>query len=521
VILIGELSLWVALLLSAWSTTASFAGGALRRGDLTQSGVRGLYASFVMVALAGAGLWTALLSRDFSLEYVAAHISENTPSVYVFTAFWSGSAGATLFWALVISMCGTGAIALGRPQSREFVPWMTGTLSAIVLFLVATTCFEANPFVRLDMTPLDGQGMDPRLQTPAAALLQPSLFIGYATTALPLAFAIAALAARRLDATWLGSARRWTLFSWVFLTIGILFGMRWAYLEPQRGTPWPLHSVETSAILPWLVAAASLHSMIAQSARPLLRKWTVVSMQLIFLLSIFAAFVTHDVLDDAGGASGHSLIGTWFSAFFFMAAGIATYLAGTRLRDIEATADLESAIEQRSRYGGYIAHVGIVVLLAALAGLSFGRRYDTTLRTGESYQATDPFGHVWRFVSQGVSQFDQADYVVAILALDAYRDGKRLGLITSERRTFRDVQGNQLFEPSTQVGMHSTAMLDTYVVPADLRRERGSDIARLHVEFNPLGMWVWVGGIVTIVGGIVALWPRAEADRASTGLVAA
>jgi len=111
--------------------------------------------------------------------------------------------------------------------------------------------------------------------------------------------------------------------------------------------------------------------------------------------------------------------------------------------------------------------------------------------------------------------------VVAILALDAYRDGKRLGLITRERRTFRDVQGNQLFEPSTQVGMHSTALLDTYVVPADLRRERGSDIARLHVEFNPLVMWVWVGGIVTIVGGIVALWPRAEADRASTGLVAA
>ena len=519
--LVGELSLWVALLLSVWSTVASFAGGALHRSDVAQSGFRGLYATFAMIALAAAGLWTALLSRDFSLEYVAAHISQNTPSVYVFTAFWNGPAGVTLFWALVISMCGSVAIGLSRLQNRELEPWVTGTLSAILLFLIAATCFDANPFARVDMTPLDGQGMDPRLQTPAVALHRPSLFIGYAATAVPFAFGVAALATRRLDQRWLETARRWTLFSWLFLTIGILFGMRWAYLEPDRGNAWPLHSVETSAILPWLVGAASLHSMIAQSTRRSLRKWTVVSLQLTFLFSIFAAFMTRDALEDAAGTSGHSLIGTWFSAFFFMAAGITVYLTGTRLRDTEAAADLAGAIHQRSRYGGYVAHAGIVILLVALAGLSFGRKYDTTLKTGESYQATDPFGHVWRFVSQGVSQFDRADYVVAILALDAYRDGKRLGLLTSERRTFRDIQGNQLFEPSTLVGMHSTALLDTYVVPADLRRERGSDIARVHVEFNPLVMWVWVGGIVMILGGVVALWPRAETKRAATELAAA
>src|SRR4029079_469311 len=101
--LIGELSLWLALVLSVWSTAVSYAGGTLRRRDLVESGVRGLYATFAMIALASAGLWTALLTRDFSLDYVASQISQNTPAVYAFTAFWSGQAGSLLFWALLLS----------------------------------------------------------------------------------------------------------------------------------------------------------------------------------------------------------------------------------------------------------------------------------------------------------------------------------------------------------------------------------------------------------------------------------
>ena len=520
-ILIGELSLWVALLLSAWSTTVSFAGGTLQREDFTESGVRGLYATFAMILLAAIGLWTALLSRDLSLEYVAGHISQNTPGVYVFTAFWSGRAGMLLFWALALSICGTIAIATSRRRNADHVPWATGTIAAILCFIIATACFDANPFVRLDVTPLDGHGLDPRMQNPAGALHQPSLYLGYAATAVPFAFAIAALFTRRMDAEWLAAVRRWTLLSWLVLTIGVVLGMRWAYVEPGRGGFWLWYPVETSSILPWLTIAASLHSISAQANRQILRKWTVVLVQLTFILSILAAFMSRGGEIGRGSSSVQAPIGTWFSAFFFLATGISVYLLGTRLRDAEATEDLESAVRDRGRYGRYAVHAGAVIFLVALAGLPFSRRYDATVKTGESYQATDPFGHVWRFVSQGVSQFDQADYVVAILALDAYRDGKRLGLITSERRTYRDIDGNQLFEPSTRVGLHSTAMLDTYVVPGDLRREKGSDVAELHLEFNPLVAWVWVGGLVMTVGGLIVMWPRAERKRTQPSYAAA
>src|ERR1043165_1389881 len=119
--------------MAIWATMMSYTGGALRRDDLITSGVRGLYATFAMVLLASLGLWTALLTRDFSYEYVASKISSTMPSVYVFTAFWSGKAGSLLFWALILSMYSTIAIATSRSRNRELVPWASGPLAAMLV----------------------------------------------------------------------------------------------------------------------------------------------------------------------------------------------------------------------------------------------------------------------------------------------------------------------------------------------------------------------------------------------------
>jgi cytochrome c-type biogenesis protein CcmF len=155
----------------------------------------------------------------------------------------------------------------------------------------------------------------------------------------------------------------------------------------------------------------------------------------------------------------------------------------------------------------------MVMMFAAFAGLAFKREYKTTLNTGQSYQATDPYGQIWRFVSQGLSHDERADRVAIALPLDTYRDGKRLGLITSEQRAYRDVQGNPLFQPSTEAGIRSTARVDAYVVLAAVRQEKGVDVADLRITFNPLVVWVWAGGFVMIVGGLIVMWPRAERQR--------
>jgi len=502
---IGELTLWVALLMATWSTGVSYAGAVARRNDLTSSGVRALYATFAMLALAASGLWTALLSRDLSFEYVAAHISQLTPRVYTFTALWSGRAGALLLSALVLSLFGTIGVAAGRRRGSEIVPWVTGTVSAILLFVLATTCFAANPFARGEITPLDGRGLDPRFQNPAMALHQPSLYLAYAATALPFSFAIAALLTRRLDAGLLDSIRRWTLFAWFLLTVAIVLGIRAAYVVPEStgSRYWAADAIKNPSIFPWLTMAVSLH-LFGRGLRGL-GKWNVALVSASFLLSVFAAFSTRAGQSEA--SSAQSAIGTWLSMFFFLAAGMTVYLVGARLRDLKDVADLDSGTSKPHRYGGYVAHAGIVMTLAAFVGLPLARQSDATLKTGQSYETTDPFGHLWRFVSQGVSQFDRADHVVAILALDTYRDGKRVGLITSEKRTYRDVAGNPLFAPTIEAGIHSTALLDTYVLPADIRRMQGSDIAQLRIAFNPLVAWVWAGGLVMVLGGLIVMLP--------------
>ena len=663
VTIIGELSLWVALLMAAWSMTVSYAGGALRRDDLVSSGVRGLYATFAMVLLASIGLWTALLTKDFSLEYVAGHISSTMPSVYIFTAFWSGQAGSMLFWALILSMYGTIAIATSRSRNRELIPWATGTIAAILVFFIATTCFKANPFVRLDFLPADGRGMNPQLQNPGMAIHPPNLYLGYVATAIPFAFAIAALFSRRLDAEWLGVVRRWTLLSWFFLTIGIILGMWWAYVELGWGGYWAWDPVENSSFLPWVTNTAFLHSIMIQEKRGMLRKWNVVLVVVSFLLAIFGTFITRSGVIESVHSFAQSPVGPWFATFFFLATGITIYLVGTRLHDLEAKVELESMVSReaaflynnlvlvgiafavlwgtvfpilsewatgnkitvgppffntvnvplgllllaltgigpliawrrasisnlkrqfaspaafgivvgvvlfalgmrsfyvlmayalcgfvtgtivqefykgvrarqtiheeslipafmhlvarnRRRYGGYIVHVGIVMLFAAFAGLAFKSENDVTLKTGETFDVRDPYGHQWRFVSQGVSTSNRPDRDVVAVGLETFRDGKRIGIITGEKRQYLDAQHNTLFEPITVVGIHSTAKLDTYVVLAGVR---GNDTAELRVTFNPLVVWVWTGGFVMMIGGLIVMWPQAERRRVQAGYAA-
>ncbi|HKH94670.1 MAG TPA: cytochrome c biogenesis protein CcsA, partial [Gemmatimonadaceae bacterium] len=349
-ILVGELSLWVALLMAAWSGVTSFAGGSLGRHDLVTSGRRGLYVTTAMVVLASLGLWTALLTHDFSLKYVASNTSANMPKVYVFAAFWGGQAGSLLFWTLILAGFSTVAIWSLRGKSRDLAPWATGTLAMVLLFFIAVVCFKANPYDRLSFVPADGRGMNPQLQNPGMAIHPPNLYLGYVATTIPFAFAIAALISRRLDAEWLGIVRRWSLLSWFFLTIGITLGMWWAYVELGWSGYWAWDPVENASLLPWLTGTAFLHSIMIQEKRGMLRKWNVVLVVTTFLLAIFGTFITRSGIIESVHSFAQSPVGTWFATFFLLATGTTIYFVSTRLRDLEAKAGLESMVSREAAF---------------------------------------------------------------------------------------------------------------------------------------------------------------------------
>ena len=349
-ILVGELSLWIALLMCAWSATLSFAGGATRRADLVASGERGLYAGVGFVVLASAGLWTALLTSDFSLRYVASFTSANLPTIYKISAFWGGQAGSLLFWCLVLGGYGALATWANRGRHRELMPWVTGTNALVLLFFVMATAVASNPFERLDWVPADGRGLNPQLQNPAMAIHPPLLYLGYVATAIPFAFAIAALVTRRLDAEWLGAVRRWSLVSWVFLTLGIVMGMWWAYVELGWGGYWMWDPVENASLLPWLTGTAFLHSIMIQEKRGMLRKWNVTLVVGTFLLSILGTFITRSGVIQSVHSFAQSSVGHWFATFFVLALVATVVLVALRLKDLESPAQLEAMISREAAF---------------------------------------------------------------------------------------------------------------------------------------------------------------------------
>lgn len=344
------MSLWVAILMAAWTTTVSWAGGYQRRPDLVFSGERAMYATFAFTVLASIGLWYAIFTHDFSLKFVASYTSMNLPSVYLFSSFWAGQAGSMLFWTLILAMYGAVAVYANRSRLRNMMPWVTGTMGLITLFFLLTTAFGANPFERLDWVPADGRGMNPQLQNPGMAIHPPMLYFGYVATAVPFAFAIGALITRQLDGEWLAAVRRWSLLSWFFLTIGIVLGMWWAYVELGWSGYWAWDPVENSSLLPWLSGTAFLHSIMIQEKRGMLRKWNVTLVVLTFLLSILGTFITRSGVIESVHAFAQSSVGSWFLGFLIVATILTAILVSTRLKDMEAKAELESMVSREAAF---------------------------------------------------------------------------------------------------------------------------------------------------------------------------
>src|SRR5207245_4527644 len=167
----------------------------------------------------------ALFHHDFNLEYVAAYTSRNLPTFYLWSALYAGQKGSLLFWATVLSLFAALAQLITSRRHRVYLPYVAAVTCLVATFFISVMLFAANPFQRLAFAPLDGSGMNPQLQNPGMVFHPPMLYLGYISITIPFAFAIAALLSKRLDVDWLVAIRKWTLLSWLFLSVGICLGM--------------------------------------------------------------------------------------------------------------------------------------------------------------------------------------------------------------------------------------------------------------------------------------------------------
>src|SRR5204862_280993 len=268
----------------------------------------------------------------------------------------------------------------------------------------------------------------------------PMLYLGYISITIPFAFAIAALLSKRLDADWLVAIRKWTLLSWLFLSIGICLGMWWAYVELGWGGYWAWDPVENASLLPWLTMTAFLHSVMVQEKRGMLKKWNLALIIGSWLLSIFGTFITRSGVISSVHSFTQSSVGYFFLAFLLVTATIVQEFArGTRARhrqygEAYALALARLLARNRRRYGGYIVHTGMVILFVAFAGMAFKTETEATLRPGESVSLRSPYGHTYTLTHLGISQYDALNRQITAATVEVRRNGKPIGFLTPEKR---------------------------------------------------------------------------------------
>ncbi len=323
------------------------------------------YAFLVLIGavVAVVAMERALITRDFSLAYVANNGSTRTPALYNFATLWAALEGSILLWALVLS--GYLAVIAHKFRNRladPLVGWALLTMLVVSGFFFLLMLGPANPFATVSPVPIDGPGPNPLLQNhPLMAFHPPMLYLGYVGFTVPFAFAIAALATGRLGEGWLVETRRWTLFAWGFLTVGILLGAWWSYEVLGWGGYWAWDPVENASLLPWLTGTAYLHSVMVQERRGMLRVWNLSLLCATFALTILGTFLTRSGVLDSVHAFSESPIGSWLLGFFALIVVVSVGLIGWRGDRLRSPGTIDSPM---SREASFLANN---VLFAAFA----------------------------------------------------------------------------------------------------------------------------------------------------------
>lgn len=233
----------------------------------------------------------AFYANDFTVLYVASTSNSHLPLIFRLAAIWGGHEGSMLFWVTILAVWTLAVTFFAKELPMRFRSTLIAVMGLVTVGFVLFILFTSNPFIRLFPAPFDGRDLNPLLQDPGMVFHPPLLYMGYVGFAVAFAFAIAALLDGRLDVTWARWTRPWTTAAWVFLTLGIALGSRWAYYELGWGGWWFWDAVENASFMPWLIGTALIHSLAVTEKRDAFKAWTVLLSICAFSLSLLGTFL--------------------------------------------------------------------------------------------------------------------------------------------------------------------------------------------------------------------------------------
>ena len=396
---IGLTSLAIAFALAIYAAPASVLGARRRSPGLQLSGRNAALLTFPALLLAAVMLVIALMTEQYQLSYVYQVTDPQTPAVYRFTALWGSQRGSLLFWSLLMSVFTSVAIWLNWRGERRLMPYAIAYMMATLAFFLGLSLFLENPFERWWLLPdappglqelssalipagavaptdsalrAGAQGLNPLLRHFGMVIHPPMLYLGFVGFTIPFAFAMAALASGDLSSGWIKATRRWSLIAWIFLSLGLILGGRWAYDVLGWGGYWGWDPVENAAFLPWLVGTAFIHSVMIQEKRGMLKLWNMLLVIAAFSAVMFGTFATRSGVIESVHSFARSEVGFPMLAFWALVTLIAlsTLLRRWRRGELQDEHQFANILSRESLF--VLNNVVFIALFIAIFWGSFG-----------------------------------------------------------------------------------------------------------------------------------------------------
>jgi len=404
---VGLTSVFLSFLLCLYAIAAAIYGAKDSSYRWVDSARHAMQVVFPTLSFAVLCLVLLLLSDHYEVEYVSSVVSSTMPFLLKITALWGGQAGSLLFWSWLMAVFASAVTFRDWRQDREYLPWVIVVISFTIAFFLFLTLFFENPFRKLWLLPTgevvsalfsppaarifvpdNGSGLNPLLRHPGMILHPPLLYLGFVSFVIPFAFAIAALILGRSDDYWIRITRRWTLLAWLFLSLGLLLGARWAYDVLGWGGYWGWDPVEIAALIPWLSGTALLHSTIIQERRGMLKRWNMVLIILTYALIIFGTFLTRSGVLSSVHAFAQSAIGPSFFIFIGITFIVSLALLLHRWNDLSSDVQITSLFSREALFL-YNNLIFMGILVVCFWGMLFP--LISELFTGQKVTVGPPF----------------------------------------------------------------------------------------------------------------------------------
>ena len=403
---VGFGSLLITLIVSIYGVGAAIFGERNNKKDWVLSAKRAMALVFPLLTISVLSIIYLLITDHFEVVYVSEVSSRTMPLYLKITALWGGQAGSLIFWSWLLAGFTSAVTLRNWERDQELLPWViVVSLITLAFFLLLSVFFE-NPFVQywqdsngiitsfsrplnaIPIFPRDGNGLNPLLRHPGMIIHPPMQYLGFVAFIIPFAYAMASLITGRTDDRWIQLSRRWTLWAWLFLSLGLILGARWAYDVLGWGGYWGWDPVEISALMPWLSGTAYLHAVLIQEKRGMFKQLTMVLIILTYNLVIFGTFLTRSGLLSSVHSFAQSTIGPIFLAFIALTIIVSVWILSLRWNDLKSRQVLTSYFSKEA-----LIIISVMLFLGVLVTSFWGVMFPkiSELVTGQKVTVGPPF----------------------------------------------------------------------------------------------------------------------------------